>query len=124
MPATPPPAFDLELSLDSLDKLMKLNADLIYFAHFGATDKVRESIDIAANKLKTWNTIISRTFNKEGFEAAFKKIRAQLYSELEPARESGPLYQYLAGGIVAMNVTGFLKYFQDKKTRIEMVKQQ
>ena len=123
MPATPPPAFDFELSLDSLEKLMGLNADLIYFAHFGATGRVRESIDIATNKLKTWNTIISRTFSEEGFEAAFKKIRAQLYSELEPARESESLYQYLAGGIVAMNVTGFLKYFQDKKTRIEMVKQ-
>jgi len=123
MPATPPPAFDLELSLTSLEKLMELNADLIYFAHFGATDRVRESIDIATNKLKTWNTIISRTFNEEGFEAAFKKIRAQLYSELEPARESESLYQYLASGIVAMNVTGFLKYFQEKKARIEMVKQ-
>jgi len=123
MPATPPPAFDLELSLDSLEKLTELNADLIYFAHFGVTDRVRESIDTAANKLKTWNTLISQTFNEEGFEAAFKKIRAQLYSELEPARESESLYQYLAGGIVAMNVTGFLKYFQDNKTRIEMVKQ-
>ncbi len=123
MPATPPPAFDLELSLDSLEKLMELNADLIYFAHFGATDKVRESIDIAMNKLKTWNMLISRTFSEEGFEAAFKSIRAQLYSELEPARESEALYRYLADGIVAMNVTGFLKYFQDNKARIEMVKQ-
>ena len=123
MPATPPPAFDLELSLDSLDRLMELNADLIYFAHFDVTDKVRESIDIARNKLKTWNTVISRTFSEEGFEAAFKKIRAQLYSELEAARESESLYQYLADGIVAMNVTGFLKYFQDKKARMEMVKQ-
>ncbi len=123
MPATPPPAFDLELSLTSLEKLIELNADLIYFAHFGATDRVRESIDTAANKLKAWNTLISRTFNEENFEAAFKKIRAQLYSELEPARESESLYQYLASGIVAMNVTGFLKYFQDKKARIEMVKQ-
>ncbi|KPK24753.1 MAG: hypothetical protein AMJ70_00970 [Dehalococcoidia bacterium SG8_51_3] len=123
MPATPPPTFDLDLSLDSLEKLMGLNADLIYFAHFDATDKVRESIDIAKGKLKTWNTLISQTFNEEGFEAAFKKIRAQLYSELEPARESESLYQYLADGIVAMNVTGFLKYFQDKKAQTEMVKQ-
>ena len=121
MPATPPPAFDLELYTSSLQRLMELNANLIYFGHFGATDRVRESIQTAMDKLKAWNTIISRAFIEEGFEAAFKRIRAQLYSELEPARESGPLYQYLADGIVAMNITGLLKHFQDKKVLSEKV---
>ena len=115
IPATPPPAFDLELYLSSLQKLLELKASLIYFAHFGATDKVSESIKIAMDKLKTWNTLISQAFDEGGFEAAFTRIRTQLYAELEPARESELLYQYLADGIVAMNVTGFLKYFQDKR---------
>jgi len=115
LPATPPPAFDLELYLSSLQKLMDLKASLIYFAHFGATEKVSESIKIAIDKLKNWNTLIAQAFEEGGFEAAFTRIRAQLYAELEPARESEPLYQYLADGIVAMNITGFLKYFQDKR---------
>jgi len=85
MPATPPPAFDLELSLKSLQELMELNADLIYFAHYGATDKVKESIETAVGKLKAWYMLISQAFNDGGYEAAFKKIRTQLYSELEPA---------------------------------------
>jgi hypothetical protein len=98
-----------------------LNANLIYFGHFGATDRVRESIQTAMDKLKAWDALISQTFAEEGFEAAFKKIRAQLYSELEPARESGSLYQYLADGIVAMNITGLLKHFQDKKVQRKKV---
>jgi len=122
MPATPPPAFDFKLSLSSLQKLLALKANLIYFAHFGATDKVRESIEIAMTKLKAWYELVSRAFNEGGFETAFKKIRAQLYSELEPARESESLYQYLADGIVAMNVTGLLKYFQDRKALKKKVK--
>ena len=121
MPATPPPAFDLELSLKSLQELMELNASRIYFAHYGATDKVKESIETAVAKLKAWHRLISRAFSDGGYEAAFKKIRAQLYSELEPARESEPLYQYLADGIVAMNITGLLKHFQDKKVLSEKV---
>lgn len=116
MPATPPPAFDLELSLESLQNLKKLNANLIYFAHYDATDKVKESIETATTKLKTWHMLISQAFGDGGYEAAFKKIRNQLYSELEPARESESLYQYLADGIVAMNITGLLKYFQDKRS--------
>ncbi|HEY51221.1 MAG TPA: MBL fold metallo-hydrolase [Dehalococcoidia bacterium] len=122
MPATPPPAFDLELSLSSLEELGKLKASAIYFAHFGATDKVRECIKVAMNKLKAWNMLISQAFNEGGFEFAFKKIKAQLYSELEPAKGSEALYQYLADGIVAMNVTGLLKYYQDRKARAEKVK--
>ena len=115
MPATPPPAFDYELSLKSLQELMALNAGTIYFAHFDASDKVRESIETALDKTRTWYTLICQAFDDGGYEVAFKKIRAQLYSELEPARESESLYQYLADGIVAMNVTGLLKYFQDKR---------
>ncbi len=121
MPATPPPAFDLELSLSSLQTLQQLKPERIYFAHFGATDKVTESLKIAVDKLKTWHTIVSQAFAKGGFEVAFKKIREQLYTELEPAREYESLYQYLADGIVAMNVTGLLKYYQDKKMPVEKV---
>jgi len=116
MPATPPPAFDYELSLKSLQELMALNADTIYFAHFDASDKVRESIEMAMDKLKAWYALISQALSDGGYEVAFKKIRARLYSELEPARELEPLYQYLADGIVAMNITGLLKYFQDKRS--------
>ena len=121
MPATPPPAFDLELSLDSLQRLLELNPSLIYFSHFGATHQVKESMQTAIDKLKAWDAIVSQTFTEEGFEAAFKKIRAQLYSEMEPARESESLYQYLADGIVAMNVTGLLKHFQDRKAQKDKV---
>ena len=121
MPATPPPGFDLKLYLSTLQKLMGLDANLIYFGHFGATDRVRESIQTAMDKLQAWNTIISRAFVEKGFEAAFKRIRAQLYSELEPAKESETLYQYLANGIVAMNIIGLLKHFQDKKVLSQKV---
>jgi glyoxylase-like metal-dependent hydrolase (beta-lactamase superfamily II) len=121
MPATPPPAFDFESYMNSLQRLMELKAEMIYFGHFGATNRVEESIRTAMAKLEAWNSLVSRALAKEGFEAAFKKIRAQLYSELEPARESDPLYQYLADGIVAMNITGLLKYFQDKKVQNEKV---
>jgi len=115
MPATPPPAFDYELSLKSLQRLKELNASLIYFAHYGATSKVGESIETAMTKLKAWHRLIVQAFNDGGYETAFKTIRAQLYSELEPARDAESLYQYLADGIVAMNITGLLKYFQDKR---------
>jgi glyoxylase-like metal-dependent hydrolase (beta-lactamase superfamily II) len=115
MPATPPPAFDLELYMSTLQKLKALSASLIYFSHFDITEKVRESIETAEEKLKIWYSVVSRAFSAGGYEAAFKEIRTRLYSELEPARESELLYQYLADGIVAMNVTGLLKYFQDKR---------
>jgi len=123
MPATPPPAFDLELSLSSLEELGRLKASAIYFAHFDATDKVRECLHTAMEKLKRWNRLVSQAFTEGGFDAAFRKIRDQLYSELEPAKESEALYQYLADGIVAMNVTGLLKYYRDIRARAEKVKQ-
>jgi len=98
-----------------------INSDFILFASplvMGFTSAV---LKIAMDKLKAWNTLISQAFTKGGLEVAFKKIREQLYAELEPAREYELLYQYLADGIVAMNVTGLLKYYQDKKVPVEKV---
>jgi len=115
LPAAAPPSFDLELTLNSLQKLLELKASLIYFAHFGAAEKVSDNIRTIMDKLRSWNEIISRAYEERGYEAAFTSIRNQLYRELEPARDSETLYQYLADGIVAMNVTGLLKYFQDRR---------
>jgi glyoxylase-like metal-dependent hydrolase (beta-lactamase superfamily II) len=113
IPVTPPPGFDLETYLATLKKLASLDAKSIYFAHFGKVDNARENLELAGEKLRIWDKMISEAFVAGGAAAAARAMKEELYRELEPAKEFEPLYKYLADGIVAMNVAGYIKYYQD-----------
>ena len=114
IPVTPPPSFDLEVYLDTLKRLTLLKASAIYYAHFGASHKVAEDLKLAMGKLQSWADIVVKALDEDGFDSAAKKLRAQLYLELEPARKMNSLYKYLTSGIVALNVAGYIKYYQSK----------
>ena len=114
MPVTPPPSFDLAAYLDTLERLMELRATALYFAHFGVVDKVQENLQLAMDKLRFWDKIVSEAIKEDGFEQAAEKFRTQLYLELEPVRQTASLYKYLTEGLVPLNIAGYIKYYQDK----------
>lgn len=114
LPVTPPPSFDLELYLNTLERLMTLKATRLYFAHFGVVNKVQESLQLAKDKLQGWDNMVSKAIKEDGFDRAAEKFRAQLYQELEPVRKTESLYKYLTEGLVPLNVAGYIKYYQEK----------
>lgn len=116
LPVTPPPSFDLPLYLASLERLVRLGASRIYYAHFGATDRVSEDLRRAADLLQAWDKLVSRTIDEDGFDNAAEKMRENLCAELEPVRRMELLHKYLTEELVPMNVAGYMKYIQDKRS--------
>lgn len=55
-PATPPPEFDLEAALDSINRIAALRATTICFTHFGPA--AEPSLDRAAQDLRTWDGVL------------------------------------------------------------------
>lgn len=53
-PATPPPDFDLDLALASLEKFRGLRPQRLLFAHFGPVTEVSGTLDRAAEELRLW----------------------------------------------------------------------
>ena len=53
-PATPPPDFDLDTTLASLDKFRALRPERLLFAHYGPTTDVSEVLDRSAEELRVW----------------------------------------------------------------------
>ncbi|WP_433337931.1 MBL fold metallo-hydrolase [Spirillospora sp. CA-294931] len=53
-PATPPPDFDLELTLRSLDKFRALGPQRLLFAHYGPVDEVDDTLLRSAEELRIW----------------------------------------------------------------------
>jgi glyoxylase-like metal-dependent hydrolase (beta-lactamase superfamily II) len=53
-PATPPPDFDLETALASLDLFQALEPQRLLFAHYGPVTEVAETLDRSAEELRLW----------------------------------------------------------------------
>lgn len=114
LPVTPPPDFDLELYINTLERLTELNSTAIYFGHFGVSNKVRENLQLAIDKVKAWDDIVVKVMKEEGFDGVEGRMIAQGYTELEPIREMEPIYKYLTEVIMPLNVAGYMKYYQEK----------
>ncbi len=75
LPTTPPPNFDLELSLTSLTRLMALQADRLYYTHFGRRKDARAHLEAYSRRLRLWvDTVLQGV--EEGFNE--QEIRDQL----------------------------------------------
>jgi glyoxylase-like metal-dependent hydrolase (beta-lactamase superfamily II) len=53
-PATPPPDFDLEVALGSLDKFRALRPTRLLFSHYGPVSDVPEILDRSAEEISVW----------------------------------------------------------------------
>ena len=113
LPATPPPSFDLELYLGTLEKLMEMRLDMLYFAHFGVSNKPQERLQSSRDRLQFYRDAIIRAASRNNFNGLMEEMVAQARAELAPI-EMEPRYQYLTEVMIPMDVDGFIKWYQEK----------
>ena len=114
----PPPHFNLELCLNTLERLAKLAPTRLYYAHFGVSNEAQENLQLAREKLQVWDDIISEAIRENAFDDASRRLVAQAGAELEPIKgvESlKPLYEYLTKIHIPLCAAGHIKYYQEKK---------
>ena len=58
LPGTPPPDFDLDLALNSLDRFEDLAATRLLFSHYGPIVDVAETLDRAKEELRLWVDVV------------------------------------------------------------------
>jgi glyoxylase-like metal-dependent hydrolase (beta-lactamase superfamily II) len=57
-PATPPPEFDLDTSLRSLDRMRERQARRLLFSHFGPVTEVDQTLDRSVEELRLWVELV------------------------------------------------------------------
>lgn len=60
-PSTPPPDFDLDLALTSLDRFREVRPQRLLFSHFGPVLDVQGSLDRAEEELRLWVELVRDT---------------------------------------------------------------
>jgi glyoxylase-like metal-dependent hydrolase (beta-lactamase superfamily II) len=57
-PATPPPDYDLELAIESIERIRGLAGELLLFSHFGPVREVDRICDLAVKRFRDWTEAV------------------------------------------------------------------
>jgi glyoxylase-like metal-dependent hydrolase (beta-lactamase superfamily II) len=116
LPFHPPPTFDLQLCLSTLERLEKYSARKIYYAHFGFSDRVQEHLDRARRKLGVWDHIVNNAAREGAFADARARLIEQACTELEPMKgvaSMALLYDYMVKIHIPLAADGHIRYYGD-----------
>ena len=111
IPTSPPP-LHLEMKLNSLEKLMKLEPKLLCYTHFGHADNAVSRLQAYVEQLKLWAKMVSESTERgDDLEAIYAKIMEQDPS-MKKAEEFIKKHVMLRQSVVLQSVRGFIQYFK------------
>lgn len=111
IPTTPPP-LHLEMKLNSLEKLIKLEPKLLCYTHFGNADNAVSRLQAYVQQLKLWAKIVSESTERgDDLEAVYVKIMEQDPS-MKKAEEFIKKHIMLRQSVVLQSIRGFIQYFK------------
>jgi len=108
---TPPPAFRLGESLETLNELRALEPKTLLFTHFGPQQRP-ELLDDYAELLTRWVSEVEATYDTMGDEAA---VKHHFVEKLSPELEAHYDDEIMIEQEIAMNVQGVLLYLQRQR---------
>jgi glyoxylase-like metal-dependent hydrolase (beta-lactamase superfamily II) len=118
-PATPPPEFDLELAVASIERIRAAASSTLLFAHFGPIADVDRTCELAVRRLHEWTDAVRgamRTTSDldEIVEVLTREAARETITGAEAQLDLDRL-ETLAG--VRMNATGISRYLTKKAQR-------
>jgi glyoxylase-like metal-dependent hydrolase (beta-lactamase superfamily II) len=116
-PATPPPDIDVELGVQSIQRIAERAEGILLFSHFGPVTEVEELCDIAVRRLRKWADIV-----RDALEETDDLDRVTELLERGTADEFGSVeaddrarYEILSG--MKMNASGLIRYWKKRAER-------
>ena len=109
LPAAAPPSFDLELYLESMDKLRSLSPKILFYSHDGVgSDDVENLIELAKESSRSFgNIILSALEAGEGQEEIWKRLSEYLKRRFPEANPNSSISE--------ISIAGYTGYFKSKK---------
>jgi hypothetical protein len=118
-PATPPPDYDLELAVGSIERIRSLAGELLLFSHFGPVAEVGRICDLAVKRFRDWTEAVriamERTTDLDQIvelleEEAKRDVETGSQAEVDLGR-----LEILSG--VRINAMGIMRYWQKRRER-------
>ncbi len=102
---TPPP-FDLDLSVKTIKRLIDIEIDVLYFAHFGPYMEAKRILKIAMEELENFGRWVKQEWEKTGNIQGMADKQAEEWINLIPGADPSFTHQRLT-----TNIMGYLTCF-------------
>jgi glyoxylase-like metal-dependent hydrolase (beta-lactamase superfamily II) len=111
-PATPPPDFDLQVALASIEVFRALRPQRLMFSHYGPVTEIDETLDASVEELELW-VELTRDVRRQGLDldhavAAVRDRTRERYAAIEADPELRAKHDLLNSD--EANLTGILRW--------------
>ena len=116
-PATPPPEFNLEVALASIQRIRRADPAALWLTHFGPTEgTVDEACEQATDALDQWATWVgeARRSSRE-LDEVTEAVRTRDRAELADRMDEEAATRMEMTTSYRMNVSGYMRYFDKKE---------
>jgi glyoxylase-like metal-dependent hydrolase (beta-lactamase superfamily II) len=117
-PATPPPEFDLELAVNSVERIRNRTPSALLFSHFGPAAEVNHLCELAIHRLRKWTWAVEEILAEEpeaDLDRVAELLEQRTASEFNPRKQDPWLkerYELLSS--IRMNAMGISRYLEKK----------
>jgi glyoxylase-like metal-dependent hydrolase (beta-lactamase superfamily II) len=122
-PATPPPEFDLERYIASIDRIRAAAGSILLFAHFGPLTDVDATCDLAIRRVRDWSGVVEGAV-REGVDPdeLAARLESTALADIETGAEATLDLEMLEDRLrlissIRMNAQGLTRYWQRRRSR-------
>ena len=114
-PATPPPDIDVEMGIDSIDRIRRRTETFLMFSHFGPVREVEELCAIAASRLRSWADIVKEALDQtDDIDRITQILTDRTAPEFDEAPEGADLERYEVLSGMKVNASGLVRYWKKR----------
>jgi glyoxylase-like metal-dependent hydrolase (beta-lactamase superfamily II) len=118
-PATPPPDYDLELAVDSIERIRSLAGELLLFSHFGPVGEVDRVCDLAIERFRRWTEAAGDAMGRgDDLDGVVEVLARVAREDVETGAESTlDLARFETLSSIRMNAMGIVRYWTKRRER-------
>ena len=124
-PATPPPEFDLERYVASIERIRVAASSILLFAHFGPLADVDATCDLAIRRVRDWAAVVEDALREtEEPDELAARLETAALDDIETGAEATLDLEMLEDRLrllssIRMNAQGLARYWQRRRKREE-----
>ena len=124
-PATPPPEFDLERYVASIERIRVAATSILFFAHFGPLADVDATCDVAIRRVRDWAAVVKDALREtEDPDELAARLEAAALDDIETGAEASLDLEMLEDRLkllssIRMNAQGLARYWKKRREREE-----
>jgi len=122
-PATPPPDFDLERYVASIERIRSAAASILLFAHFGPLADVDATCDLAIKRVRDWARVVEDGIRDgDDPDELAARLESAALADIETGAEATLDLEMLEDRLrlissIRMNAQGLARYWQRRGDR-------